>query len=118
MQILIVEDNKPVSLVLSSFVEQAGYEYVIAADGEQALKLFEQRDIGLAFVDVELPGLDGYQVTRTLRNQAPQLPLIVISANTSAAWQQQAIDAGADEFLAKPIRLTNVRDLLTRFLPS
>lgn len=115
MNVLIVEDNKPVSLLLSRVVEEAGLGYVIAADGEAALRLFAQRDIRMAIIDVELPGLDGYQVARGIRNQSPALPLIIISANSGDAWRQQAFDAGADEFVAKPLRPSELTSLLQRY---
>lgn len=117
MNILIVEDNKPVSLLLSRVVQEAGYGYVIAADGETALRLFNQRDIHMAIIDVELPGVDGFQVTRDIRNRSASLPLVVISANTGEAWQQQAFDAGADEFLSKPLRPSILTELLQRLAP-
>ena len=116
MNVLIVEDNKPVSLMLSRMVEEAGYGYVMAADGEQALRLFHQRDVGLALIDVELPGLDGFQVAREIRNANPSLPLVIISANSGEAWQQQARDAGADRFVAKPLRPSILQPILQEFL--
>jgi two-component system, cell cycle response regulator DivK len=114
MNVLIVEDNKPVSIVLSRIIEEAGHGYVIAADGESALRLFAQRDINMAIIDVELPGLDGYQVARDIRNQAPEMPIIIISGNAGESWRQQAMDAGADEFLSKPLRPSELSALLKR----
>jgi two-component system, cell cycle response regulator DivK len=116
MNVLIVEDNKPVSLLLSRITEEAGLGYVIAANGEAALRLFGQRDIAMAIIDVELPGLDGYQVARDIRNQAPALPIIIISANAGDAWRQQAFDAGADDFLTKPLRPSELAVLFRRHL--
>ena len=115
MNVLIVEDNKPVSLLLSRIVEETGLGYVIAADGEVALRLFGQRDIHMAIIDVELPGLDGYQVARDIRNQSPSLPVLIISANSGDSWRQQAFDAGADEFLSKPVRPSELIALLQRY---
>jgi DNA-binding response OmpR family regulator len=116
MNVLIVEDNKPVSLLLSRITEEAGLGYVIAADGEVALRLFGQRDIAMAIIDVELPGLDGYQVARGIRDQSPALPIVMISANSGESWRQQAFDAGADEFLAKPLRPSDLAALFQRHL--
>lgn len=118
MNVLIVEDNKPVSLMLSRLVEEAGYGYVMAANGEQALRLFGQRDIALAIIDVELPGLDGFQVAREFRNSNPTLPLVIISGNSGDAWQQQARDAGADLFISKPLKPSTLQDVLLKYLPA
>ncbi|MGB1221145.1 MAG: response regulator, partial [Alcanivoracaceae bacterium] len=118
MNVLIVEDNKPVSLLLCRIAEEAGFGYFIAADGEAALRLFDQRDVDLAIVDVELPRLDGYQVAREMRNQRPSLPILVISGNTGESWRQQAMDAGATDYLIKPIRLDGLNAALSRILDS
>ena len=118
MNVLIVEDNKPVSLMLCRAVEEAGYGYVMAPEGELALRLFQQRDVGLAIIDVELPGLDGFQVAREIRNANPAFPIIIISANAGEAWQQQARDAGADQFLSKPIKPSTLKAILSEYLPS
>ena len=118
MNVLIVEDNKPVSLLMSRVTEEAGHRYFIAADGEVALRMYDQRDIDMVIVDVELPGIDGYQVAREIRNQAPQLPIVVISGNQGESWRQQALDAGANEFIAKPVRPSSLQELLQRYLTS
>lgn len=115
MNVLIVEDNKPVSLLISRIIEEAGHTYFIAADGEVALRMFSQRQIDLVIVDVELPGIDGYQVAREIRNTSTLLPVVVISANQGEAWRQQALDAGANEFLPKPVRPSSLQDLLRRY---
>jgi CheY-like chemotaxis protein len=70
----------------------------------------------MMIVDVELPGIDGFQVAREVRNQAAQLPIIIISGNQGEAWQQQALDAGANEFLPKPVRPSALQQLLERYL--
>ena len=116
MNVLIVEDNKPVSLLLSRLAEESGLGYIIAADGEVALRLFQQRDVHMAIIDVELPRLDGYQVARELRDQSAALPILVISGNTGESWRQQALDAGATDFMPKPVRPSNMRDAFQRLL--
>ena len=118
MNVLIVEDNKPVSLLISRVIEEAGHGYYIAADGEVALRMFNQRPVDLVIVDVELPGIDGYQVAREIRNGATALPVVVISANQGEAWRQQALDAGANEFLPKPVRPSSLQALLERYQPT
>jgi len=118
MNVLIVEDNKPVSLLISRVAEEAGHTCFIAANGEVALRLYGQRDIDLMIVDVELPGIDGFDVAREVRNQSAHLPIIVISGNQGEVWRQQAIDAGANEFVPKPIRPSSLQTVLERHLPQ
>lgn len=119
MNILVVEDNKPVSMLICRVVEELGCAYVLAADGEAALKLFEQRSVKAMVVDVELPGLDGFQVARAIREQAgPEMPILSISGNTGEVYRQQARDAGANEFLPKPLRPGDLKATLRRLLPQ
>ena len=116
MNVLIVEDSKPVSLLISRVAEEAGHACFIAANGEIALRLYGQREIDLIIVDVELPGIDGFDVAREVRNQSAQLPIIVISGNQGEAWRQQALDAGANEFVPKPLRPSALQSMLDRHL--
>lgn len=117
MNVLVVEDNKPVSMLICRVVEELGCGYVLAADGESALRLFGQRDVNLVIVDVELPGLDGFQVAREIREEAPDnLPIIFISGNTGEAYRQQARDAGGNAFMPKPLRPGDLRETLKEFI--
>lgn len=117
MNILIAEDNKPISLMLARVVEEAGFSAILAADGEAALRLFQQRDVNMVILDVQLPALDGFRVAQEIRNQAgSDLPIILISGNSGEAWQQQADDVGANLFLSKPIRPSRFTALLNEYL--
>lgn len=109
MNILVVEDSKPVSLVISRVIEELGHQYVLAADGETALRLFEQRDIDLLIIDVELPGPDGFAIAREVRRNHAKLPIMVISGNSSEDYRQQSEQAGADLFVSKPLRPSQLR---------
>ena len=79
MNVLVVEDNKAVSLIICRIIEELGHEYVLAADGEAALRLYRQRNVDLLILDVELPILDGFSVAREIRNQNGQTPILFIS---------------------------------------
>lgn len=117
MNVLIAEDNKPISLLLARVTEEAGFGAIIAADGETALRLFQQRQVDMVILDVQLPGLDGFRVAQQIRNLAgPDLPIILISGNSGEAWQQQAEDVGANLFLSKPIRPSRFTELLNQYL--
>ena len=83
MNVLVVEDNKAVSLIICRIIEELGHQYVLAADGEAALRLYHQRDIDLLILDVELPILDGFTVARDVRNGNAHIPILFISGNSS-----------------------------------
>ena len=116
MRILVVEDNKAVSLIICRIIEELEHEYVLAADGEAALRLFRQREVDLLILDVELPVLDGFSVAREVRNENGNIPILFISGNSSEAYQQQSLDAGGDTLMAKPIRPSELRRRLEGYL--
>ena len=109
MNVLVVEDNKAVSLIICRIIEELGHQYVLAADGEAALRLYHQRDIDLLILDVELPTLDGFSVARDIRNQNGQTPILFISGNNSEAYRQQCLDAGGETLMPKPLRPSELR---------
>ena len=109
MNVLVVEDNKAVSLIICRIIEELGHQYVLAADGEAALRLYHQRDIDLLILDVELPILDGFTVARDVRNGNPHIPILFISGNNSEACFQQCLDAGGDTLMPKPLRPSELR---------
>ncbi len=109
MNVLVVEDNKAVSLIICRIIEELGHEYVLAADGEAALRLFRQRNVDLLILDVELPTLDGFSVAREIRNQNGHIPILFISGNHSDAYRQQCLDAGGDTLMPKPLRPSELR---------
>ena len=118
MRILVVEDNKAVSLIICRIIEEMGHDYVLASDGEVALRLFQQRDIDMLVADVELPVLDGFIVAREVRNQSPAIPILFISGNSSDAYRQQCLDAGGDMLLPKPLKPSELRRWLQGMMPD
>ena len=105
--------------MLARVVRELGLGAFMAGDGDSALRMYQQREVNLILMDVQLPTLDGFSVTREIRNMAGfSVPVILISGNSGEAWQQQARDAGANEFLEKPIRPSELSAVLERYLPA
>jgi two-component system, OmpR family, KDP operon response regulator KdpE len=99
--ILLVEDNAQARKALVANLEGHGYSVRAAADGEEALVLWELRRPDLVLLDLGLPGIDGLGVLRRLRRDATT-PVIVLSARGEERDKVEALDAGADDYLAKP----------------
>ena len=116
MNVLIVEDNKPVGLMLGRVVSELGLGVLMARDGEGALRMFRQREVDLILMDIQLPGLDGLEVTREIRSEDSTLPVILISGDSGEQWRQRARSAGATEFLGKPLRPSELSGALRRHL--
>ncbi|PCJ47759.1 MAG: diguanylate cyclase response regulator [Moraxellaceae bacterium] len=106
MKVLVVEDNKTVSMIASRIINSMGHEAILATDGEQALALFKGDRYDLVLMDVELPGLDGFETTRRIRQLAPDswFPIIFISGNTEDTYLATGIEAGGDDYLSKPVK--------------
>ena len=104
-RILVVDDNETNRDILVARLEKHGYELLQAPDGEEALASVKHHLPDLLLLDVEMPKLDGFEVCRRLRND-PSLPFIPIILCTARAASQDVVtglDAGADEYLTKPI---------------
>jgi DNA-binding response OmpR family regulator len=103
--LVLVADDEPDILELVTFrLERAGYEVVQARDGEEALQAATERQPDLAVLDVTMPKLSGYDVTRQLREQdsTSEMPVILLTARVEEADVERGFDSGADDYLKKP----------------
>jgi CheY-like chemotaxis protein len=120
-RILLVDDDVRNIFSLSSALEQKGIKVEVARNGFEALaKLDEIADMDLVLMDVMMPGMDGLEATRRLRQDArfAKLPVITITAKAMKDDQEQCMKAGASDYLAKPIDLDRLYSLLRVWLPS
>lgn len=112
LPLVLVADDDPLIRELIQFrLERSGYEVVIAEDGDQALKIARERSPDLAVLDVMMPGLNGYEVTRSLRadEETKRIPVILLTARVQEADVAQGFDAGADDYLTKPFSPQELR---------
>ncbi|MEL6438197.1 MAG: hybrid sensor histidine kinase/response regulator [Cyanobacteria bacterium J06621_8] len=115
--ILAVDDIPDNLLLIQLALEQEGYQVILAHDGETALKQIEQAPPNLILLDVMMPGMDGYEVTRRIRQNKniPFIPILLVTARQESSLVQ-GLDAGADEFVRKPLQidelLARVRSML------
>jgi DNA-binding response OmpR family regulator len=103
--LVLVADDDPDILALVRFrLERDGYEVLSAPDGETALDLAIARTPDLAVLDVMMPGLDGYEVTRRLRDHGPTetIPIILLTARVQEPDVERGYAAGADDYVTKP----------------
>jgi DNA-binding NarL/FixJ family response regulator len=104
-RILIVEDNHDFAYGLRNNLEIAGYEVDAVGDGREAVEAATVGDYDLMILDLMLPGLNGYQVLRTLRERGFMLPVLVLSARDADHDIVRAFNLGADDYVTKPFRL-------------
>jgi two-component system, OmpR family, response regulator MprA len=120
MLVLVVDDDRAVREALERALQLAGYEVVLAPDGDSALAAIETRTPDAVVLDVMMPGLDGLDVTRRLRREGNRLPILLLTARDAVGDRVDGLDAGADDYLPKPFALeellARLRALLRRAL--
>jgi len=111
--VLIADDDEDILQLIAFRLERAGYDIVQARNGKQALRLALDLLPALAVLDVMMPGLDGYEVTRELRRNpaTSATPVILLTARAQATDVAGGMAAGADDFVKKPF---DARDLMER----
>jgi len=118
MRILVVDDDRAVRDSLRRSLEFNGYTVETAADGAEALARVAQVDPDAVVMDVMMPRLDGLETTRALRSAGNDVPILVLTARDAVDDRVDGLDAGADDYLAKPFALeellARVRALLRR----
>lgn len=112
VSILVVEDHFVNRQVIKQQLEILGQHAIIAKDGEEALALLPSSQFDLIITDLQMPGLDGYALARTLRNQGVLTTIVATSANIGMNEEAMCKAAGIDRYLAKPIGLETLKSLL------
>lgn len=100
-KILIADDEERIVKLVSDFLTASGYEVVCAADGREALDLFEKTGADLAIIDIMMPEIDGWAVTREIRKKS-DIPIIMLSARAEEFDLLTGFESGIDEYVTKP----------------
>ena len=127
MKILLVEDSPTLRHAMSAYIVKAGHEVVLAETGEEAVQIVENTPIEMILMDVEMPGLNGFETTKLIREMLGDhwVPIIFVTGQSEDKSLEEAIEAGGDDYLVKPVsqvilsakirameRITNMRDEL------
>lgn len=115
--IMIVEDDEASFVMLKIILSRQDYKITWAKSGDEALSLYKNNpDISLVLMDLKLPGIDGYEATRLLRSQNPDLPILAQSAFALSGEAQKAREAGCNDFIPKPVRKETLLQRVAGFL--
>ena len=116
--ILVVDDDKNTRLFLKAVLENDGYTVTSAENGMDALEVMDKEHIDLVVLDVMMPKMDGYELTKTLRQSQNNLPILMISAKQLPKDKHMGFLAGTDDYITKPIddeeMLYRIKALLRR----
>jgi CheY-like chemotaxis protein len=117
--VLLVEDNETNQLLASAVLQRDGYRVNIAASAEEARQVIGEQRPDLILMDVQLPGIDGLALTRSLRDDpaTASIPVIAMTAHAMLGDEQQALAAGCAGYIAKPIDTRKLSDTIRRYLP-
>lgn len=101
--IMVVEDDKNTRRLMETVLIQNGYNVIPACDGEEALELMDKKQTDLIVLDVMMPGIDGFQFTRMLRENNCDTPILMVTARETHADKREGFLAGTDDYMVKPV---------------
>ncbi|NNM28995.1 MAG: response regulator, partial [Akkermansiaceae bacterium] len=122
MKVLLAEDGRVNQLVAINLLEGRGHSVVLAANGRQALGAVEREDFDAVLMDVQMPEMDGYEATSAIRSieksTGRHVPIIAMTANAMKGDREKCLDAGMDDYVAKPVRSAELFATLESYAPK
>ncbi len=114
--VLVAEDDEINAMVFELFIKETGASVLLAGNGNEALKLAIEKRPDFIFMDVHMPFFSGLEAIAEIRKQGLDCPIISLSASTRLNEKQNSLDAGADNFLIKPVNRESINDALMKYL--
>jgi two-component system cell cycle response regulator DivK len=116
--VLLVEDTEDNRFMMRRLLEMAGYQVVEATNGEEAVKVARAESPRVILMDLSLPVIDGLAATRLIRKlpDCQRTPIIAVSAHDSSDFQLEAIEAGCNSYITKPIDFNELEELILQLL--
>ena len=114
-KVLVVDDTKNIRMILTKCLELEGYEVLTASDGKQALEMFANNTVDLAFLDIKLPEIRGTEVLKRIREAGIRTPVIIITAYATVKNAVDCTNLGAVAYVQKPFSAEKIRSVLKEF---
>ena len=114
--VLVVDDEKNIRVTLRESLKSLGFDVETAINGEEALELATRRTYELILLDLKMPGMDGMEVFRQLRERSPSTAVVLVTAHGSVEAAVEAMKLGAVDFLQKPFAPQEIREVVTQVL--
>ncbi|MBI3592481.1 MAG: response regulator [Nitrospirae bacterium] len=118
MKLLVVDDDKTTRKLLSLYLKGKGYEIVTAENGLDAMEKLGTENINLVVTDMNMPYMDGIELTKTLRADPAwtRVPIIMVTTEADDDEKKKALEAGVDDYLVKPTNADQISDSIKRIL--
>lgn len=119
LKILVVDDSEDNLLLVQHYLKKTPYQMISATNGEDGIRLFRQERFDLIFMDIQMPIMDGYTATRTIRKieaeqKLPRTPIVALTAYVLREEEEKSYEAGCDFHLAKPVNKTSLFETIAR----
>jgi two-component system, cell cycle response regulator DivK len=114
--VLLVDDHNYSLIVLRKMVERLGVKVISVENGQEAVRICQEVELDLVFMDIKMPVMDGYIAMKQIKKIKPELKIIAETAYALAGDRSKILDAGFDEYLPKPITKKNLDELLDKYL--
>lgn len=119
-KVLVVEDNVTNQQVAKAMLSKLNLEVDIANDGKEAIEKLKKNDYDIVFMDIEMPGIDGYETTRIIRRSKevrnPKVPIVAMSAHVLKGEREKCLKIGMNEYISKPVQMKNLVEVLGKLL--
>ena len=102
-RVLVVEDNKNLRKLMVTYLKENNYETLEAEDGKIALEVIDKNHVDLIICDVMMPNMDGYELSRELRNASYTLPILMVTAKDTIDDKREGFFSGVDDYMVKPV---------------
>jgi CheY-like chemotaxis protein len=118
VRVLVVDDSEILRLLAGRILAKLGCTVELARDGEEALAMLDTTSFDLVFMDCHMPGADGREVTRTVRERerlsgtGARVPIVALTGSIQVGERSSCLDAGMDDYAAKPFTFEQLRDLV------
>ena len=117
-KILLAEDNPTTQRLIQIILETMGYDVTLVDNGRVAIERLSAEPFDMVLMDCQMPGMDGYEATKQLRDAGCQLPIIALTAHARQEDAELCRAAGMDDYLSKPFKQQHLIDMLGKWLPG
>ncbi|MEE3719988.1 response regulator [Tumidithrix elongata RA019] len=117
---MVAEDNPANSQTFCNYLESRGFRLLLAKDGLEAIALAKAQNPALILMDIQMPKMDGLEATRHIRadRQISHIPIVALTGLAMPGDREKCLEAGANEYLAKPVRLKHLLSTIQQFLEN